>query len=254
MKYILDEEKWAEDTIASATIDGSHMETLARLARYYYEKGYKTNEIREELNKFLMRSDKYADVSGWKDAVARCVRQAGRYRLLVADGVDITKSEIEKIDLLKGVLKKKVMFTMLCVAKYYNLRNPEMNNNWVNTKMKEIFGMADVQITMRRQCMLVNDLITDGYLKPSVAVDNTNMNVQIVDDDSEVVLTVTSFRDLGNQYLMYKGARYVVCAECGAVVKKNSNNQKYCRKCSENHGKPNQKDKIHYIQELEKDA
>lgn len=174
----------------------------------------------------------------------RCVQRASKYRLLVADGISITRAEVDKIDAIDGVLKRKVMFSMLCVAKYFNLRNPDSNNNWINVKIKDVFSMANVTMTVKRQYLMINDLIRDGYLKPSVAVDNTNLNVQIVDDDSETVLVVSEFRNLGNQYMMFKGENYIVCADCGAIVRRTSNSQKYCRRCSEIEKKSSVRDRV----------
>ena len=46
------------------------------------------------------------------------------------------------------------------------------------------------------------------------------------------MLRITDFRNLGNQYMMYLGESYFQCVECGLVVRRITNNQKYCDDCA----------------------
>lgn len=79
---------------------------------------------------------------------------------------------------------------------------------------------------------MINDLWTLGYIGYSRVVDNININVKIIDDDSPVEIFVNDFRNLGNQYMRYCGEKYIECQNCGKIIRQNKNVQKYCTECA----------------------
>ena len=109
--------------------------------------------------------------------------------------------------------------------------NPN-NNNWVNRKDNEIFSLANITLTTKRQSLLINDLWTMQYIGYSRVVDNININVKIVDNESPTVLYISDFRNLGNQYMRYCGEKYIECECCGKVVKEKHGKQRYCTECA----------------------
>ena len=55
-----------------------------------------------------------------------------------------------------------------------------------------------------------------------------------MDDESEKVFQVCDFRELGYEYLKYKGENYIRCSECGILTKGNKNGtKKYCSSCAQ---------------------
>lgn len=232
MSIILDERAYVEEIIRSPELGKKPTETLNRLAKYYRSNGYKSREIVSLLESFMIKCDPGVNLVKWQSLLDKVVRSSSKYDLIFLEGVSITESEMNKIKALNGKQLQKLMFCLLCVAKYCNAVNPK-NNNWVNKADKEIFSMAGIRTTIKRQSYMINDLWDAGYVGFSNVVDNININVKIVDDDSKEVLFVSDFRNLGNQYLRYLGEPYIECECCGAVVRKNSNVQKYCPDCAE---------------------
>lgn len=228
---VLNEKACAEHAIANLTLGSKPIETLGRVARYYYSEGYKKREIGSLLEDFMLKCDPTINIVKWQATIDRQVNSADKYELIDIPGVAVTKSEMEQIKKIEGKLLQRLMFTMLCLAKYGNAINPN-NNSWVNRKDKEIFSLANITITTKRQSLMINDLWTLGYIGYSRVVDNININVKIVDDESPVELFVTDFRNLGNQYMRYCGEKYIECQCCGVVIRKDSNVQRYCRDCA----------------------
>ena len=62
-------------------------------------------------------------------------------------------------------------------------------------------------------------------------VNNLNIQVLYIDDESKNKLFVSDFRKLGYEWRLYKGEKYIRCADCGVLVKKTSNRRKYCKDC-----------------------
>ena len=229
-EIILDERAWAESAINNLTLGNKPVETLGRIAKCYYADGYSRREIAKMLEEFLIKCDPTVSVAKWQDTIESIAKNADRYPLIDIGGVSITRSEMKAISELKTKMLKRLMFTLLCIAKYGNAINPK-NNNWVNCDAKDFFNMANIKTTSVRQSLLINDLWQLGYIGYSNVVDNVNLNVKIVGNDEEE-LFVSDFRNLGNQYMDYIDGGYMKCENCGAVVKDCSHRQKYCSECS----------------------
>lgn len=228
---VLNEKACAEHALENLTLGSKPSETLGRVARYYYNEGYKKKEIGSLLEDFILRCDPSINIVKWQGTIDRQVNGADKYGLIEISGVEITKNEMDKIQQIEGKLLQRLMFTMLCLAKYGNAINPS-NNNWVNRKDKEIFSLANISITSKRQSLMINDLWTMKYIGYSRVVDNININVKLIDNDSSTVLHISDFRNLGNQYMRYCGEKFIECQCCGKVVRQNKNVQKYCSECA----------------------
>lgn len=203
-----------------------------RLAKYYYNMGYKRSDIERLLESFVLRCDSSIGMPKWNSLISKCAANAGKHPMINVSGISITKKEMDAIGQLKGRLLQRLMFTLLCLAKYGNAVNPR-NGNWVNRAAREIFMLANITVTTRRQSLMINDLWHAEYIGYSNIIDNINLNIKIVDnlEDNKHVF-VTDFRNLGNQYMRLVGENYMQCQNCGLVVKRTSNRQKYCQACS----------------------
>ena len=207
--------------------------TLNLLARYYREIGKNDDEIKECLSDFLNRclKDKYKE-SKWIDSIFYQVIKSKKYNLKKVDNVIVTKSEIEIIQSVKGKSRQKVLFTLLVLAKYYNAVS-DKNKNWTNLEYKKIFKLANVQLSIQNQALLINDLYNCGFVNVSKNVGKPNIQVNFVDNESDTVLTIARLKDLGKEYLMFCGEDYIRCQKCGTLVKNYKNTNKYCKTCGQ---------------------
>lgn len=208
--------------------------TLNLLARYYREVGKNSDEIKELLSDFLRRclKDKYKE-SKWINSIFYQVVKSKKYTLKKVDNVTVTKSEMEIIQSVKGKSRQKVLFTLLVLAKYYNSVS-EKNNNWTNLEYKKIFKLANVQLSIQSQALLINDLYNYGFVNVSRNVGKPNIQVNFIYNESDIVLTIMQLKDLGKEYLLFCGEDYIRCQKCGTPIKKSKNGKvKYCGKCAE---------------------
>jgi len=79
---------------------------------------------------------------------------------------------------------------------------------------------------------MMYDMKECGLLKFSKRVDSLSVQVLFLYPDSPVVLHISDFRNLGNQYHMYYGESYLQCAQCGLTIKRKNNTHKYCLNCA----------------------
>lgn len=230
-EIVLNEKQWVEDAINTSELGNKPSETLGRLARYYHEMGYKKNEVHKKLEEFMIRCDPNTNIVRWQSVIDNSIKYAWKSSLIMIEPIPITSGEMKLISKLPGVLLQRLMFTLVCLAKYGNAVKPS-NNCWVNRDVREILALANIKVTVKRQSLLFNDLWRNEYIGFSNIIDNINVNVKILDDTEDVVMRVDDFRNLGNQYMKYIGEDYMTCQHCGLVVKRNSPNQKYCRDCA----------------------
>lgn len=230
IEIILDEKDWCENLLRGFTMGSNPVGALSRLAKYYHSLGYKKPDTERLLEEFILRCNPSANIMQWQQYIDSCVAQADKRPLILIDGITVTKAEMNAIRQLSGLSCQKVMFTMLCLAKYRNAVNPK-NNYWVNYETKSIFRLANVEMVKSRQYAVLNDLLVKEYIGVSKIVDNTSMQVLIGQEDDEVVLRITDFRNLGLRYMHYHSGGYIECQNCGLLTKWRSNRQKYCNDC-----------------------
>lgn len=239
MDIIMNEYTHAENLLNKQDLKPSDLgskpsSTLNLLARYYREIGKDNDEIKELLSDFLHRclKDKYKE-SKWIDSIFYQVVKSKKYTLKKVDKVEITKPEMEIVQSVKGKSRQKVLFTLLVLAKYYNAVS-DKNNNWTNLEYKKIFKLANVQLSIQNQALLINDLYNCGFVTVSRNVGKPNIQVNFVDNESDVVLTITQLKDLGKEYLLFCGENYTRCQKCGVAIKQSRNGKsRYCRNCAE---------------------
>lgn len=231
-EIILNEKEWARRAIDSLSLGKKPFETIVRVAKYYKSEGYRKSEVRRKVEDFMIRCQPRLSLVKWENSITSAVNAAEKYPPVCISGVTVTVPEMEKIEALPSLLQQRVMFTLVCLARYGHAVNPK-NGNWVGFSQKDIFSLANVTMTSRRQSLMINDLWQAGYIRYSRIVDNTSLSVEII-EDGEPAMFVDDFRNLGNQYMRYHGGDYFECEGCGLVLKATSASahQKYCRECA----------------------
>ena len=234
---ILNETEWAAAAIGEKNLGKHPSDTMRMIARYYIDNGMSRSEVAERMVEFLQVCMPDVVVSKWKQMLTRAYKAAQKQPAVDIDSVVVTKGEIAAINALpvNHIRQKRLAFTLLCLAKYWRARNAEYDN-WVLTTETDTMEMANIRASMRERCKLFHDLSEAGLIRLPRKVDGKFVQVCFAEDDGEPALTITDFRNLGNQYMMYKGQPFFVCANCGAVTKidnpKSRKPQKYCRECA----------------------
>lgn len=233
MPVVLNEKKQAEYIIEKGEVGNKPTSTLFLLAKYYRQKeNLNKEQTFNKLNEFMENNYKNYNSATWEDIIEDISKKANKYPLREIDYIEITKSEIDTIRNICNIKYEKLLFTMFCYAKLYN-KISDKNNGWVNTDIKELFRVARVSVRYRNDKFLyLNDLETAGLISFSNKNDNLNLRVTFVDNNSDTVLKIDDFRELGYEYLNYIGdGKFIRCECCKKLIRKKSNKQKYCTDC-----------------------
>lgn len=231
---ILNEREYAENCLQNGIAYTKPFVTLSILAKYYYhECGFRKKKITTLLLEYLSKYYPRYELNefSWQTSVEKIAAKAGAYQLYQINGVKITKSEIETIANLHDKVLERLMFTMLCLAKLNNEKNPN-NNGWVNADTKNIFTYARIGCKSDEREVKIGKLWQMGLLEFSKRNDNLNCRVTFIDNDGDEELFISDFRELGYEYQKYKGEKFINCVECGILIRRSKNGRrKYCNNC-----------------------
>jgi len=234
MEIILNEKEYAEKVISSNRIMSKPQKTLIILSKYYYSIGYRKKKIQELLTNFMAQNyDRYCcNKSQWDDTIDNISGKAGKYKLFESSGVSITKKEMKTIESIKNTQLEQIYFSLMCIAKLGNQRK-ENNNGWVNLDLKSVFELARVNAKRRERNFKINDLYVKNLIDFPKNITNTSIKVISINENSNEELFISDFRELGYEYLKYKGQNFVRCENCGILTRGNKKNtKKYCSACS----------------------
>ena len=190
--------------------------------------------MRELLDKYIIECDPGASLVLWDKAIESALRQAAKRPAVVIDEIVVTRPEIEVINGIKGRQGQRLATTLLCLSKYWDLCRKD-NDHWVTNKNSDIMTMANINTSIKRQGMLYRQLEELELLYFPVRVDAISMQVLFA-EKGEPELIIRDFRNVGYQYLKYKGEPFYECEECGIVTKirnpENGRPPKYCPDCA----------------------
>lgn len=145
------------------------------------------------------------------------------------DYIPIYDSEIDFINKLPNDKQKKLMFTLLSIARYMNC------DGWINKKsskdISEVFKLANVNLTSDKRNELLHELYSNGHISFGKKVDNLNIKVKL-NDSGEIAYKVKDFKNIGNQYIGTFKNGYKQCKRCGKIIKITGNKKMYCDKCA----------------------
>lgn len=231
---ILNELEYAEKCITENYVEKKPFSTLNILAKYYYHHLHKNKEeIVDLLKIFAKRNcDSYLkNKYTWDNNIEKMVEIAIQYPLHQIEGVWITSNELATIRNIHNKVLERLAFTILCLAKYNILKNPK-SDGWINNDIKEIFSLARISAGINERGIKLHELYKLGYIDLAKKIDNLGIKVNFVDNDGNNEIFISDFRELGYEYLLYRGENFIRCGECGVLTRGNkAGTKRYCIDC-----------------------
>lgn len=231
---VLNELEYAEKCIAENYVEKKPFSTFSILAKYYYHHlGKNKNEIIELIKKFANKNcDGYSKNKYiWDNNIAKMVDVAIQYPLYQIEGIWITLKELSTIRNIHNKVLERLAFTILCLAKYNIVKNPK-SDGWINYESKEIFNLARISAGINEREIKFNELNELGLIEFAKKIDNLGIRVKYISNDDDNILFVSDFRELGYEYLLYRGENFIRCGKCGILTRGNkAGTKRYCTNC-----------------------
>lgn len=231
---IMNERDYVENLLGSGVFSKRIGMDLNLLAKYYACMGGEKSEVLILLEEFMLTNYEGYNKVKWTPFLDKVLNSVYKYKnpLVEIEYVPITQKELDLISQETNRTKEKVLFTLLCLAKFQMLRTKGNSHGWVNNEDKEVFGLSNTTIKKKDQCLMIGDFYKRGLVELTKKVDDLSKKVTFMDWDGEIALKVYDMRDLGHTYAQYKGERFIRCEECGRLVKLKGNRTKYCTQCA----------------------
>lgn len=232
----LNETELAESLLFEKKFSQKRFDEIKIVARYYIDKGFDRKELYERVKMFILSCDPTIPITSthWDDIISSAINKAKKEPAIVIDCIEISDEEMEDIDSLKGAQLKRLYFTLLCLAKYWNCAR-ENNDNWVTNKDGEIMRLANITNSIKRQSELYRALEESGFVHFPKKIDSTSMRIDGVKDGC-AAMKVYMLKNLGYQIMARYGGPYYECENCGVITKAKNDGSgrppKYCNTCA----------------------
>lgn len=174
-----------------------------------------------------------------------------------AKNIEPLKIKQEELDIIAAWDKKaerKVLFSLLCYAKYYAKISGKNGRDgyWVTASASEVFRSACVNASAKDKDMVFYRMQKAGLISNSKSINSLSIKVNFVNPKGKTVLRVQDLEGLGYIYTAYvggpdmKGKVLKHCSICGTpfIDDSTKNNRKRCKKCAVKTGHEYYKDKL----------
>lgn len=230
---LLNENEYVEDVLEHRVRPTKIYDTIYRIAKYYFAKKMTEAEVRKRIEDYLVYYDPTISVVNWYDAVSLVMKSAKKNKMISIGCIPVYASDIECCSKATTKACACLLFTMICTARYFDTIR-ECNNHWINLEDRDLFALANIKDSSRERSRMEHLLYGQGLIEFNRSVTSLSVRVKCMDnaETGDPLMFIDNFRDLGNRYRMLIGEPYTVCEQCGAVVRKRSNRQRFCAVCA----------------------
>lgn len=143
--------------------------------------------------------------------------------------IQFSQQELDYIHGFNSLPLEKVLFIMFCAYKI------EDSHRFI-MKQSEVMNFAKNSYNKTYADNIIGRILDDGAFETDIYHNNlryypTQKTLDLFNEDN-VVLVINDFRNLVYYYLEYIGeGKYGRCENCGIIISKRSNRQKYCAEC-----------------------
>lgn len=181
-------------------------QNLLILSKYFkYVLNYQENKIKKELNLILEKTVKKYIPREYEDFIDKIIKKSNEQSLFCYENMPITNNEVKLIKELKDKTLERIMFTLVCLAKYFDLINSK-NNHWVALDIKAIFYISGLKRTKVDQIKILRKLKELDYIEFSKNIVSNSIRVKAIEklknykDKNENVIYIKEFKDLCKLY------------------------------------------------------
>lgn len=240
---IFDEKQYAEKILRNkeySTLKNQGQERCA-IARYLrYEKGCMDEEIIRTLLKIPMLNGEMLEDYQKEQIFQKIINKSQNYEYVKNITVDLYKEEMDIINSIEDTRCRDLLFCCLVYYKWgcnvftksFYSRKLEVNMVLEDDKnISKIAKLSDLSVKERNEKFMF--LFSKKYYFNDIINKKSYFYIPFAKNEGEKVISISNYDNiLGELYIYNKEKGYSRCNNCGAVIKKNNNKQKYCNHCA----------------------
>lgn len=237
---IFDEEKYAKNVFLGKNKDiKSIVEKINLLVRYNQHVLCK-NDSENYLStvSWLKLHQNIFSESNYSNLINSLIKKAPKNPFYKIDNLIITNKEIEFIESQNNLRYEKILFVLLCMAKFQK-QVLGFDNGLVHYNIIDVFKMARVSVKASEREDIFHDFYVNGIIDLPIKNNTKCLFVKFIDDnetDKKFLLNEIDSEELAYFYLNYvkKDKKIIRCKKCGKLIKKNEKFNNLCESCFEN--------------------
>jgi len=190
------------------------------------------NDIIERLIKFCTKWNSEFNAVKYENLLLSVVKLLNVSHETFSTNKQITffRQEIDNISKIEDKNLQKVLFIIMCIAKWKNNTYIYLNNGNA-MKLSDIFKLAGVKATGKQQELFLFKLNGYGFIKVNLKP-LLKYDILCLKNIGEAVKAFDVSENMIEYFDELTIKNPITCQRCGKIIEKKVNNQKYCNKCS----------------------
>lgn len=206
----------------------SNIRDLLIMATQKEKEGKNAEEIKQELIDFCKEKDKNFNLMRETKKIDMVLQKNRKKLRELQEVVNFSENEIKILKSLENYEEQKFLYVLMVICKTYSTDSIFLNAK-SPIKIKDILQLAKINSSVVKGENILHSL----YEKKLITVlPNLKYTVLALDNESlQIAYSAKPSLNCLNEYEVYNG-NGIWCKNCGAFVKRRSNNTKYCPSCA----------------------
>lgn len=226
MINIYDEVEYAQKILSDGFITRRKIYELSILSKYYHSQGKSKKEIFDLLVKFCEEHMENFNKILYFDKLNSIVNTGKNIPIKRVKYIGINKNDMDIIDSLPNIELKKVLTTIIVMCK---IKHETTGGRYVNNKYSNLSRISNIRTTSKIRNLLF-ELVNLGLI--NICINGAIEYLGEITDDNDYLFTVKDFNNIGLYLMNYTNHKYIECSECGRMMRKKNNSNKFCTECA----------------------
>lgn len=231
---ILNEELYAKNLLLGKNKDiKSAIKKIGYITRYNLhvlnkkeEENYKSTVL------WMTKHQENFEESCYSNIVSAYIKKAKNRDFKRIDNISITKNELDKIKSLNNIREEKILFVLLCMAKYQSVFMG-FTDGLVNYTITDLCKSARISVPADEREYILHNILVKGLISCPKKNDTKCLRVNFIEEngEAELILNEIDCQELAYAYLKWKnGSGFKRCRRCGRLMNSRNKND-FCQYC-----------------------
>ena len=244
MINMYNEIEYAERIIKDGFVTRRKLYELSILAKYYFHIGKAKNEVFDLLVKFCEEHMENFNKILYFDKLNNIVNTSKNSRIKNIKFIGVNNNDMNIIESLPDIEQKKVLTSIIVLCK---IKHRTTGGKYVNVKYSTLSRMSHLRTTSKIREVL-RSLVQANLI--NICINGAIEYLGDITDEDDYLFIVKDFDNIGLYLMNYINHKYIECEECGKMMRKKNNSNKFCNECAK---KRHRMSKLKYYYESQKD-